>query len=149
MGQGAMFAFSVGSTLLSAKLQRDAYEAEAQANEEQAEMATMQADQQHNARRGQFLQIMSALNVSESSRGLSIGVGGSSKALRENETNLAKADLSSIKLMGLSNSRQFKMGASSSRLSGKASVFSGLSSAGGQYMSYKERTKKRTTPKIT
>lgn len=145
MGNPAvMMAFSVGSTLLSAKLQRDAYEAEAQANEEQAEMATMQADQQHNARRGQFLQIMSALNVSESSRGISIGVGGSSKALRENELNLAKADLSSIKLMGLSNSRQFRMGASSSRLSGKASVLSGLSSASGEYMSYRERTKRRT-----
>jgi len=88
------------------------------------------------------LQIMSALNVSESSRGLSIGVGGSSKALRENETNIAKADLNSIKLMGLSNSRKFRIGASQSRLSGKASVLSGLASAGGEYGTYRERTKK-------
>ena len=145
MGNPAvMMAFSVGSTLLAAKMQRDAYEAEAQANEEQAEMATMEADQQHNARRQQFLQIMSALNVSESSRGLSIGTGGSSKALRENELNLAKSDLSSIRVMGFNKTRQFKLGANQSRLSGKSSVLSGLASAGGEYMTYRERTKKRT-----
>ena len=50
MGQGAMFAFSVGSTLLAAKMQRDAYEMEAQQNEENAEMAKIESDQQENSR---------------------------------------------------------------------------------------------------
>ena len=137
MGQGMMMAFSIGSTLLAAKMQRDAYEIEAQQNEENAEMAKMQADQQENSRRSQLLQIMSALNVSESSRGLSIGTGGSSKALRENEINLAKADLSSIKLMGLSKARQFKMGASASRTSGKAAMLGAGTQVATSYRRYK------------
>lgn len=143
-----MIALSVGSTLLAAKMQRDAYEMEAEQQKEQAEVAEMQAEQQTNARRGQLLQIMSALNVSESSRGLSVGTGGTSKALRENETNLAKADLSSIKLMGLSKRRQYGLGAEQSRLAGKASLISGAASAGSEYGSYKAKTSKPTNKSI-
>ena len=80
MGQGAMMAVSVGTTLLSAKMQKDAYEMEAQQNEEQAEMAKIEADQQANVRRNQLLQMLSSLNVSESIRGLDIGSGGTSSA---------------------------------------------------------------------
>ena len=65
MGQGAMMAVSVGTTLLSAKMQKDAYEMEAQQNEEQAEMAKIEADQQANVRRNQLLQMLSSLNVSD------------------------------------------------------------------------------------
>jgi len=142
MGQAAMF-ISVASTLVSAKMQRDAYEMEAQANEEQANMAELEAEQQSGARRNQFLQMMSALNVSEGSRGISVGQGGSSKALQENEKKYLASDLSSIKLMGMNKSRQYKIGASQSRLSGKAALISGVASAGGEYQSYKERTKQR------
>tara|TARA_X000001382_G_C3169667_1_gene179050 strand:- start:848 stop:1294 length:447 start_codon:yes stop_codon:yes gene_type:complete len=145
MGNPAvMMAISVGSTLMSAKLQRDAYEAEAEANEEQAQMAGIEADQQENARRNQLLGILSALNVSESSRGLSIGQGGSSSALKENEKKFADADISSIKLMGLSKKRQFRLSADSARLSGKASIVSGLTSAGTSYYDYKSSKPKRS-----
>ena len=143
MGQGAMMAVSVGTTLLSAKMQKDAYEMEAQQNEEQAEMAKIEADQQANVRRNQLLQMLSSLNVSESSRGLDIGSGGTSSALRGSEKKMADADLSSIKLMGLSKRRQFQLGAKQSKLSGKGALISGLGDAGGEYMSYRERTKKR------
>ena len=146
MGSPAIF-ISVASTLVGAKMQRDAYEMEAQANEEQANMAELEAEQQAGARRNQFLQMMSSLNVSEAGRGGSISQGGSSKALRESEKNYLSSDLSSIKLMGMNKSRQYRLGASQSRLSGKASVLSGLSSAGGEYMSYKERTKRRNKNK--
>ena len=142
MGQAAMF-ISVASTLVGAKMQRDAYEMEAQQNEEQANMAQIEAEQQTNARRNQLLQVMSALNVSESSRGVTVAQGGSGSALRENEQTLAKADLSSIKLMGLSKKRQFRLGASQSRLGGKAAVISGVASAGGEYATYREKTKSK------
>lgn len=137
MGQGAMFAFSVGTALLGAKLQRDAYEAEAEQNEENAQMAEIQSDQQENARKQQLLNILASLNVSESSRGLSVRTGGTSNALRQNEMSLAKADLSSIKLMGLSNARRFRMGAKSSRLSGKATMLGAGTQVGTSYRRYK------------
>ena len=89
MGQPVMMAVSVGTTLLSAKMQKDAYEMEAQQNEEQAEMAKIEADQQANVRRNQLLQMLSSLNVSESSRGLDIGSGGTSSALRGSEKKMA------------------------------------------------------------
>ena len=59
MGQGAMLAFSVGSTLMSAKMQKDAYEMEAQQNEENAELAKIEMEQQENARRDQLLNVLS------------------------------------------------------------------------------------------
>lgn len=141
MGNPALMAISVGSTLLSAKMQRDAYEMEAQANREQAEMAEIEAEQQANSRRNQLLQVMAALNVSEAGRGTSMGEGGSSKALRLGEKKYADADLSSIKLMGLSKKRQYGLGASQSRLGGKAAVISGVASAGGEYATYRKQTK--------
>ncbi|BAQ86954.1 hypothetical protein [uncultured Mediterranean phage uvMED] len=142
MGSPAIF-ISVATTLVGAKLQKDAYETEAQANEEQANMAELEAEQQSGARRNQFLQMMSALNVSEGSRGISVGQGGSSKALQENEKKYLASDLSSIKLMGMNKARQYRIGASQSRLSGKAALISGVAGASGEYMSYKERTKQR------
>jgi hypothetical protein len=137
MGNPALMAISVGTTLYSAKLQKDAYEEEAQANREQAEMAKIEADQQENTRRNQLLQMMSALNVSEAGRGLGIGSGGTSVALRQSEKKFAEADISSIKLMGLSKRRQYGFGARQASLSGKAGMLSGVSSAGSTYRRYK------------
>tara|TARA_B100000073_G_scaffold196758_1_gene162947 strand:- start:1953 stop:2411 length:459 start_codon:yes stop_codon:yes gene_type:complete len=137
MGNPVMMAVSVGSTLLSAKLQRDAYEAEAQASKEQGEMAQIEAEQQENVRRGQLLQMMSALNASEASRGLTVATGGTGSALRESEKKFAEADISSIKLMGLSKRRQYSLGAKQAKLSGQASVLSGITSAGSTYRRYK------------
>tara|TARA_B100001250_G_C19799600_1_gene790363 strand:- start:1354 stop:1794 length:441 start_codon:yes stop_codon:yes gene_type:complete len=132
MGNPAvMMAISVGTTLYSAKLKKDAYEAEAQANAEQADMAKIEADQQENSRRNQLLGIMSALNVSESSRGLSVGQGGTSSALKESEKKFADADISSIKLMGLSNRRKFTLAGASAKKSGKAALIGGMSSGYG------------------
>tara|TARA_Y100001938_G_C8057368_1_gene415214 strand:+ start:333 stop:779 length:447 start_codon:yes stop_codon:yes gene_type:complete len=142
MGQAAMF-ISVASTLVGAKMQRDAYEMEAQANEEQANMAELEAEQQANSRRNQLLQVMSAMNASEASRGLTVGEGGTSEAFKQNEKKMAQSDLSSIKLMGLSKRRQYSLGAGQSRLAGKASVISGLASAGGEYATFREKTKSK------
>ena len=147
MGQAAMF-ISVASTLVGAKMQRDAYEMEAQQQEEQAQMAEIEAEQQANSRRNQLLQVMSALNVSESSRGVSVGQGGTSSALKENEQRMAKSDLSSIKLMGLSKRRQYRLGADQSKLAGKAAIISGVANAGSQYGSYKAKTSKPTNKSI-
>lgn len=138
MGNPAvMMAMSVGTQLLGAKLQRDAYEDEAQANAEQADMAKIEADQQENVRRNDLLQIMSALNVSEAGRGLSVSSGGTGSALRENEKKFADADISSIKLMGLSKRRQYRLAGSSAKTSGQAAILSGVSSAGSSYRRYK------------
>ena len=143
MGTGAGMFISLATTMVGAKLQKDAYEMEAQANEEQANMAEIEAEQQSGARRNQFLQMMSALNVSEAGRGLSISQGGSSSSLRESDKKYLDADLSSIKLMGMNKSRQYRLGASQSRLSGKAALISGVASTAGEYQTYKERTKNK------
>ncbi len=143
MGTGAGMFISLATTMYGAKLQKDAYEMEAQQNEEQANMAEIEAEQQSGARRNQFLQMMSALNVSEAGRGLSISQGGSSSSLRESDKKYLDADLSSIKLMGMNKSRQYRLGASQSRLSGKAALISGVASTAGEYQTYKERTKNK------
>ena len=143
MGTGAGMFISLATTMYGAKLQKDAYEMEAQQNEEQANMAEIEAEQQSGARRNQFLQMMSALNVSEAGRGLSISQGGSSSSLRESDKKYLDADLSAIKLMGMNKSRQYRLGASQSRLSGKAALISGVASTAGEYQTYKERTKNK------
>jgi len=138
MGNPAvMMAISVGTQLVGAKLQKDAYEAEVQSNAEQAEMAKIEADQQENVRRNDLLQIMSALNVSEAGRGLTVSSGGTGSALRESEKKFADADISSIKLMGLSNRRKFTLAGTSAKRSGQAAVLTGVTSAGASYRRYK------------
>ncbi|OUU63405.1 MAG: hypothetical protein CBC24_09215 [Candidatus Pelagibacter sp. TMED64] len=137
MGQGAMLAFSVGSTLMSAKMQKDAYEMEAQQNEENAELAKIEMEQQENARRDQLLNVLSSLSSDEGSRGLAIGSGGTAQALRSSEKRMADADLSSIRLMGLSKRRQFQLGAKQSQIAGRGSILSGATSAGTTYRRYK------------
>lgn len=142
MGQAAMF-IQVATALTGAALAKRAYEDEAKQMENQAKLATLEAGQRENARRGQLLQIMSALNASESSRGLKIGSGGTSSALRQNEKNFADADIQSIRLMGMTKKRNFGLGARQSRTAGKAAFLGGVAEAGSTYGTFRESTKKR------
>ena len=137
MGQAVMMAVSVGSSLMAAKTQRDAYELEAEANEQNAELAGIEMEQQENASRNDLINIISSLNVGEASRGVSVKTGGSSGALRMSEQKMADSDLSSIRLMGLSKARQFRLGSKQARLSGTASMLGGASSSALTYRRYK------------
>lgn len=96
---------------MAAQRQADAYEMEAAAYKENAEMAKIQADQREAARRQQLRRQLASLGTSMSAQGVALGTSQSTSALREDEQKIAKNDIASIKLMGMSNRRKYELGA--------------------------------------
>lgn len=114
--------------LMAANKQAEAYEAEAQSYKEQAEMAKLQANQQENERRAQLRRQLAALGTSMSSQGVALGTSASEGALAGDEVKMAKKDIASIKLMGMSNRRKYELSASSSKTAAGATRLGALGS---------------------
>ena len=96
---------------------------EAKAYEEQADMAKIQARQQEEERERNLRQQLASLGTSMSAQGVVLDrTQGSVGALQKNEIDIAKKDISSIKLMGMANRRKFGISAASSRAAGKATM---------------------------
>ena len=121
MGVQAQIA-SLAFNFMAAQQQRSAYEMEAQAYEEQAKMAEIQAKQQENERNRRLRMQLASLGTSMAAQGVEIGSSPSVLALQEDEVKIAKNDIASIKLMGMSKRRQFSLSAAGARTAGKATV---------------------------
>ena len=133
MGMGLQVA-GLMLSLQTAQMQKRAYEAEAQAQEEQAEMAKIQSAQQEIERNRRLRQQLSSLGTSMSAQGVAIGTSPSVLALADDEKKIAKEDIASIRLMGMSNRRRYEVGAAGSRAAGTAAQLGGFAkTVGGLY----------------
>ena len=140
VGVGLQAAGAVAG-LYAAKMQRDAYEAEAKSAEENAKMAQIQASQQEVDRMRQLRMQLASLKTMNSAQGVALGTSGSTSALIDNEYKMASEDISSIKLMGQSNRRKYELSAESSRIGGKATMVSAVAgTAKAAYNIYKGPT---------
>ena len=122
----------VASLLLglgAAKQQRDAAELEARSYEEQAKMAEISSRQEEEERRTQLRKQLASLSSSMSAQGVALGTSASTSALKQNEIALANKDISSIKLMGMSNRRKYELSAAGSRAEKKAITLGAMGSA--------------------
>lgn len=114
--------------LAGARQAKAASEMEARAYEEQAKMADIQARQQEEERNTLLRKQLASLGTSMSAQGIALGTSQSVSALAGEEKRLAKKDIDSIKLMGMSNRRKFQISAAGSRAAGKAQFTAALGS---------------------
>ena len=125
MGVGLQVA-SLFVGLQAAQMQKQAYEAQAAAYEEQKEMAKIEAAQQESSRRDVLRRQLASLGTSMSSQGVALGTSPSVLALADDEKKLAKQDIANIRLMGMSNRRKYELSASGARAAGSSAQMSGF-----------------------
>lgn len=111
---------SVALGLLASQRQAKAADMEATAYKEQAEMASLQADQQEIERTRLLRRQLASLGSSMASQGISLGTSASVTALRDDEERMARQDINSIKLMGMANRRKYQLSAAGAKEKGKA-----------------------------
>jgi len=132
MGAGiALQAVGVGLGLMAMQQQRKSYEMEAASYREQAEMNKIEALQQENERNRQLRIQLAALGTSMSAQGVALGTSASVSAIEEDEKQLARSDIESIRLMGMSQRRRYGLSAAGSRAAGRGALYGGLASAAG------------------
>lgn len=130
----ALQAAGLGLTFMSMQQQRKSYEMEAASYREQAEMNKIEALQQENERNAQLRRQLAALGTSMSAQGVALGTSASVSALEEDERRMAASDISSIRLMGMSQRRKYGLSAAGAKAGGKAALYSGATQiAGGIY----------------
>ncbi len=115
--------------LLAARQQKAVHEMEASAYQEQATMAKIQAGQQETERNRKLRMQLASLGTSMSAQGVAIGTSASTSALIRDEKDIAAADISSIRLMGMSNRRKYELSGAGSKAAGKATTLKALGSA--------------------
>tara|TARA_R110000823_G_scaffold156784_3_gene287365 strand:- start:12 stop:455 length:444 start_codon:yes stop_codon:yes gene_type:complete len=126
---GVGMGVSAVMSLAAAKQSQRAYQNDAQASFEQAELAGIQADQEAINRTAQLREQLASISASSAGGGVSVGAGGSMANIKRRETRLASMDVSAIKTLGSSKQRQFKLQGKGSQQKGKAVMYSGLASA--------------------
>ncbi len=92
-------------------------------------MAKIEADQKMVQRDLQLRRQLASLGASMAAQGVAVGTSGSMSALDYGERQLAKADMKSIKLMGLGRRRQLLTSAASSKTKARAAVIRGYGQA--------------------
>lgn len=120
---------------MAAQKQAKAYEMEAQAYQEQAELASLQAQQQEADRNRMLRTQLASLGTSMSAQGVSLGTSASVSALRDDEIKMAKNDIASIKLMGMSNRRRYELSSAGSKAGASAVRLGGFAKTGSQIYS--------------
>lgn len=130
MGMGMQIA-GVFLGLMAAQQARKAAEMEAQAYEEQKDLAEIQSGQQEIERNRKLRMQLASLSASMANQGTALGTSASTEALRLDEEKMALADVSSIRLMGQVERRKYSLSAASSRASGQAATISGFAKAAG------------------
>jgi len=127
MGSVGHFA-SAAFSLASAKQSQRAYANDEQAAYEQAELASIQSDQEAINRTAQLNAQLAS--ISASSAGGGIAIGSSSIAnINRRENQLASQDKSAIKFMGATKRRNYQLTGKASKAKGKAAMYSGYASA--------------------
>ena len=123
--------------LAAAQQQRKAYELEAQSYKEQADLSKIQAGQQEAERNRKLRIQLAALGTAMSSQGVALGTSPSVLALETDEIQVAKNDIASIRLMGMSTRRKFELSAAGSKAGASAATMGGFAkAAGGVYSTF-------------
>ena len=122
------YGVSAAIAIAGANQARKAYEIEAQQKLEQADIAGIEADQQAINRTAQLNEQLSSILATTAGSGVSV-LSPTTQTITRAEKKIASADLSSIKFMGDSKRRQFKISASGSRVKGKAAQLQGYGQA--------------------
>ena len=129
---GVGMGVSAVMSLAAAKQSQRAYQNDAQASFEQAELAGIQADQEAINRTAQLREQHASISASSAAGGVSVGAGGSMANIKRRESRLASMDVSATKFMGMSKQRQFKLQGKGSQLKGKAARLTGYANAATQ-----------------
>ena len=117
--------------VLAAKQQSDISKMEAQAYKEKADLASLKAQQDEDARRMQLRRQLASLGVSMTASGVAIGTSASMDAIAAGERDIARKDINNIKLMGQSTRRNYQISAVGSQAAGKAIMLGGLAKGAG------------------
>ena len=134
MGMGLQVAGLLLGLQAAQKQQARVYEAEAQAQEEQKEMAKIQSLSKELSATWRLRAQLASLGTSMSAQGVALGTSASVLALADDEKKIAKEDIASIRLMGHSNRRRYEVGAAGSRAAGSAAQLGGFAKTiGGAY----------------
>ena len=127
MGSVGHFA-AAAFQLKAGKESQRAYANDEQAAYEQAELASIQADQEAINRTAQLNNQLAA--ISASSAGGGIAIGSSSLAnIKRRENQLASQDKSAIKFMGATTRRNYQLSGKASKNKGKAAMYSAYAGA--------------------
>tara|TARA_R110001592_G_scaffold17811_1_gene74577 strand:+ start:63 stop:515 length:453 start_codon:yes stop_codon:yes gene_type:complete len=127
MGSVGSFA-SAAFSLAAGKAEQRAYANDEQAAYEQAELASIQADQEAINRTAQLNAQLAS--ISASSAGGGIAIGSSSIAnINRRENQLASQDVSAIKFMGNTKRRNYQLSGKASAQKGKAAKWRSYASA--------------------
>ena len=142
MGMGMeLQVVSMIAVLASSQQQRKAFELEAQSYKEQADLAKIQAGQQEAERNRKLRIQLAALGTAMSSQGVALGTSPSVSALEKDEIQIAKNDIASIRLMGMSSRRKFELSAAGSQAGASATRMGGFAkAAGGVYSTFYKPT---------
>tara|TARA_R100001440_G_scaffold5048_2_gene11044 strand:+ start:791 stop:1207 length:417 start_codon:yes stop_codon:yes gene_type:complete len=123
---------SLAFNFMAAQQQRSAYEMEAQLYEEQKDMEAIKTSQQISQVNRKLRMQLASLDSSMSAQGIALGTSASTTALENDEIKLASNDISSIKLMGLSNRRKYGLSAASSRAKAQSVTLGSFAKAAAQ-----------------
>ena len=115
-------------SIAAAKQSQRAYQNDAQASYNQAELAGIDADQKAINRTAQLNEQLASISATSAGSGVSVG-SGSMINIKRNEKKLAKQDVSSIKFMGNTKQRNYKLQGAGQINKGKAAKLSGYASA--------------------
>ena len=121
--------------IMAAQAQRKAYQMEAAAYREQAEMSKIEAAQKENERNRKLRLQLASLGTSMSAQGVALGTSPSVLALADDEERIAASDIASIRLMGQSQRRRYELSASGSEAAGSAAMLGGFMKSAGTFYS--------------
>ena len=127
MGSVGHFAAAAFQLKAGKEAQR-AYANDAQAAEEQAELASIQADQEAINRTAQLNNQLAAISASSAGGGVSIG-SSSLANIKRRENQLATQDVKATKFMGATKRRNYQLSAKASKSKGKAAMYSAYAGA--------------------
>jgi len=118
--------------LLAAKQSSDVAKMEAQSYKEQAELSKIQTEEKVADRNMQLRRQLASLGVSMTASGVALGTSASVGAIRNAEIDIAKKDIASTKLMGMSNRRKYEISATGKMAESRAITIGAVGKAAGQ-----------------
>lgn len=131
MGAEAQIAGAV-LNMMASNAEADVHQQKAREYEEAKKDSEIEDLQKEEQREIDLARQLASLSSSMSSGGVvAVGAGGSVGALSRDEVKMAKKDISSIKLMGLSKRRKFGISADASRSAAKATRIGGFAKSVG------------------
>lgn len=118
--------------LAAAKQSSDIAKMESQSYKEQADLAELQASEKVADRQMQLRRQLASLGVSMTASGVALGTSASVGAIQKAEVDIAKKDIASTKLMGMSNRRKYEISSAGKMAESRAIKIGAVGKAAGQ-----------------